>query len=93
MSLLQVQDFLLLDVAPLSLGIETAGGVMTNLIDRNMTIPTKQTQIFDTNEDNQTVVAIKVQSRCSQGTGVYCIYLEIPHPLDFGPLHSPKKFP
>ena len=73
MSLPQVQDFLLLDVAPLSLGIETAGGVMTNLIDRNMTIPTKQTQIFDTNEDNQTVVAIKVQPHCncSLGTGVY----------------------
>jgi len=55
-----VTDVLLLDVTPLSLGIETMGGVMTNLIDKNTTIPTKANQVFSTAEDNQTAVTVHV---------------------------------
>jgi len=56
----QVKDVLLLDVTPLSLGIETLGGVMTKLIDKNTTIPTKAQQVFSTADDNQTAVTVHV---------------------------------
>jgi molecular chaperone DnaK len=55
-----VKDVLLLDVTPLSLGIETLGGVMTKLIEKNTTIPTKANQVFSTAEDNQTAVTVHV---------------------------------
>ncbi len=65
-----VTDVLLLDVTPLSLGIETMGGVMTNLIDKNTTIPTKANQVFSTAENNQTAVTVHVlQGEREQASG------------------------
>ncbi len=55
-----VKDIVLVDVAPLSLGIETMGGVFTRIIDRNTTIPNKKQQVFSTAADNQTQVSIRV---------------------------------
>ncbi|PCI42258.1 MAG: molecular chaperone DnaK [Moraxellaceae bacterium] len=65
-----VKDVLLLDVTPLTLGIETMGGVMTSLIDKNTTIPTKASQVFSTADDNQTAVTVHVlQGQRKQATG------------------------
>jgi len=85
-----VKDVLLLDVTPLSLGIETLGGVFTRLIDRNTTIPTRKSQVFSTAEDNQNAVTIRV----SQGAREMAAATKLFGPFDLvGIPPSPRGLP
>ena len=84
-----VKDVLLLDVTPLSLGIETLGGVFTKLIEKNTTIPTKKSQVFSTAADNQPAVSIHVL----QGEREMAAGQQDPRPLRAGrhPARAPRR--
>ena len=87
-----VKDVLLLDVTPLTLGIETMGGVRTALIDKNTTIPTNASQVFSTAEDNQNAVTIHVlQGEREMAAGNNCLLYTSPSPRDLSTSRMPSS--